>query len=646
MTKIYLNVVGTDIHAEVTGPLTEGMVGTQVKIRYDKSWDGLVKTLVCRSNVDNRAADTSRIIPNVGAESTVAHEVMIAGRTLYLGLEGRSGDGAKVIPTIWADCGRILPGANVDSQEVTMGATPEAWEQLMMQMGNLDGLHTDEKGSLVDAINEAMTKGNGAPGKNGRGILSTVSNDDGSWTFTYDDGTMENVSNEAYMEMALRMEQISKDIIGKKQLTPEFASSAEDCTDPSKLYVLPDGFIYAYMSSANAITIETTYGGYYDKNGAWVEADQATGQRTNLIPVTEGEQFEVTSFGKYQASVIWFTSAETKISHEAYYKEGSNYPPATVTVTTPAGAAYVRFYSYGYGATHLAVKPLQENFAWVSTGHAFVPADYEDRILLLEEKVDYQEEGANDPLHGKKIVYDGDSICYGHGYKGGYAKMIAELTGGSFDNQAVGGARLVTKGSNSWHSVVDNLPNLPTDGDLYCFEGGINDFWTSGMQLGTYNHTNYEGKLDTTTVCGALETIFRYALNNFAGKPVCFVIAHKIQDTAFSKNTAGNTFKEYHDAMVGICQKYSIPYYDAFNDSGLNGWNDVQNALFFADGDGCHPNEEAYKRYYVPQLLDLFRKMMSGGGYYQAIPAVVTSETWTFELADGSVVEKQVVAKW
>ena len=289
---------------------------------------------------------------------------------------------------------------------------------------------------------------------------------------------------------------------------------------------------------------------------------------------------------------------------------------------------------------------MEESYAWANTGHAFVPADYEDRILVLEEKAEYQEEGANDPLHGKKIVYDGDSICYGAGYKGGYAKIIAELTGGTFDNQAVGGGRLVTKGDNSWHSVVDNLPNLPTDGDIYCFEGGINDFWTSGMQLGTFNDSNYEDELDTTTVCGALETIFRYALNTFVGKPVCFVITHKIQETAFTENTAGNTFKEYHDAMVGICQKYSIPYYDAFIESGLNGWNDVQNTMFFTDGDGCHPNEEAYKRYYVPQLLDVFRKLLSGGGYYQAIPAVVESETWTFVLEDGTVVEKQVVAKW
>lgn len=436
------------------------------------------------------------------------------------------------------------------------------------------------------------------------------------------------------------------------QLKPEFANAIEECTDTSKLYVLPDGYIYAYMSSANNIEIETTKGGYYNSNGVWVEQSSAVGQRTNLIPVVEGDRFEVTSMGKYNASVIWFDAAENKLSHETYGISVDT--PETVIVTAPAGAAYVRFYSYTYTLNFLAVTPLNASYSWRNTGHAFVPADYEGRIVDLEEKVEDFGNGVTDPLYGKKIVYDGDSICQGVVNGGGYAKLIAELTGGTYDNQAVGGGRLVTKGNNSWHSVVDNLPNLPADGDIYCFEGGINDYWTNGMQLGTFNHTDFTGELDTTTVCGALETIFRYALNTFVGKPVCFVIVHKIQETAYNPNSVGNTFKEYRDAMVGLCEKYSIPYYDAFSESGLNGWNIAHNEAFFTDGDGCHPNEEGYKRYYVPQLLELFRKIIPQRGttsilYFDAVKefveAAMTTETWTFEMEDGTTVTKQVVVK-
>ena len=238
------------------------------------------------------------------------------------------------------------------------------------------------------------------------------------------------------------------------------------------------------------------------------------------------------------------------------------------------------------------------------------------RISNLEEDsstVDELEELSHSPLYQKKIVYDGDSIAESRKNNGGgYAKLIAEATGSTYVNQAVSGARLTSRESS--HSVVDNLVNLPDDADLYCFEGGINDWW-GNVPIGTCNPNDYEGELDTSTICGAMETIFRHCLNNFPGKPVCFVITHKIQKTAYSPNQNGDTVEDYRNAMVAVCQKYSIPYYDAFNESGLNGWNEVQNELYLnsnatGKGDGCHPNEEGYKRYYVPQLLDLFERML------------------------------------
>lgn len=219
-------------------------------------------------------------------------------------------------------------------------------------------------------------------------------------------------------------------------------------------------------------------------------------------------------------------------------------------------------------------------------------------------------------LSGKKIIYDGDSICEGVYGGGGYAKIIDELTGSISSNEGKGGGRLRTQAGSedNFHSVVDNIENLPKDADLYCFQGGINDWWNYGV-LGNYDEDDFTGELDTTTVCGALEAIFRYALENFEGKPICFVITHKVQSTAYSKNANGNTFTEYHDAMIGICEKYSIPYYDAFCDSGLNGWDDDKSSALLtgnADGvpDGCHPNEEGYRLCYVPQMIELLESLM------------------------------------
>ena len=170
----------------------------------------------------------------------------------------------------------------------------------------------------------------------------------------------------------------------------------------------------------------------------------------------------------------------------------------------------------------------------------------------------------------------------------------------------------VKEGEN-YHSVVDNLSNLPKDADLYCFQAGINDYWTYGV-LGVYDLDDFSGPLDNSTVCGALETIFRYIKN--MDKPVVFIISHRIQGTADSKNAMGDTFEDYHDAMVGICQKYGVPYYDAFFDSGLDGSNTEHNELYLTgnskgEPDGTHPNTEGYMLFYVSQLIEIFEKILN-----------------------------------
>ena len=411
------------------------------------------------------------------------------------------------------------------------------------------------------------------------------------------------------------------------QQTPLFANSVTDCSDTTKVYVLPDGYIYGHILKAGVkpeITIESKDGGYWNYDTQtdkfqWANASGWNAKLTNRIPVTSGDQLSYQGKMQYTGnkSYVWFDANNVEITSNTINSEDT-----PTTLTAPDGSAYLQCASFSNTKTAvLEVKWIKcqaaaPTYQWSSTGHAFVPADYENRIIELEASIGQ----SNSPLKGKKIVYDGDSICESRtgnsaNNGGGYAKLISENTGCVYVNQAVSGARLTSAVNGAtYHSVVDNLTNLPTDGDLYCFEGGINDYWTP-KTLGTFSKTDFTGTLDTNTICGALERIFRYALNTFVGKPICFVITHKIQNTAYRENSNGDTFEDYRNAMVGICEKYSIPYYDAFTNSGLNGWNSIQNTAFLtgnADStpDGCHPNVEGYKRYYVPQLISLFESII------------------------------------
>lgn len=131
----------------------------------------------------------------------------------------------------------------------------------------------------------------------------------------------------------------------------------------------------------------------------------------------------------------------------------------------------------------------------------------------------------------------------------------------------------------------------------------MNDFWNN-VPIGTLSSI-YTGELDKTTLIGALETIFRYAIENFSGKPICYVITH---NPISEKNANGNTLKEFRDAIISVCEKYCIPYFDGYTKCGLNVWNTSQKDLYCPDR--VHPNTEGYKRYYTPQILAMFKEIM------------------------------------
>lgn len=353
------------------------------------------------------------------------------------------------------------------------------------------------------------------------------------------------------------------------------------------------------------IITENMTGFWWNDNGVptFYEDESACSKETNYISVEKGDTFSVTArvsdANCFTANGAWYDTDKNLIS--AIIVTG-DYEIRTMTFTAPVGASYVRFFSMNWGSD-LSKAPLEVSY-------------------LGNEATNT---ASTSPLKGKKIVYDGDSICssWGESRNGGaYPQIIANIVEGTFDNQGVGGGRIVTAegSSDTFHSIVDNLVNLPKDGDLYCFEGGVNDHW-HGVPLGTFSESDYTGTLDKTTFCGALETIFRYAQTNFVGKPICYIITHKCPTSAFSSGYFGSsdTFADFREKALGICEKYSIPVYDAWKDSGINSWNAAQLANFFivsestGTGDGTHPNEAGYRRYYVPQLIDLFERIMPIG---------------------------------
>ena len=127
--------------------LTSGMVGKTVRLLFDESWTALSKIAVFR------AGDICKAVACDTAELVIPAEVLRQPfRKLYVGVSGTDETGNLVIPTIMAEGPMIRYGA--DPTEDSGNGNLPVWKILKEQIGYLEKLKTDDKSSLVAAINE------------------------------------------------------------------------------------------------------------------------------------------------------------------------------------------------------------------------------------------------------------------------------------------------------------------------------------------------------------------------------------------------------------------------------------------------------------------------------------------------------------
>lgn len=270
---------------------------------------------------------------------------------------------------------------------------------------------------------------------------------------------------------------------------------------------------------------------------------------------------------------------------------------------------------------------MTQAYGWLT---CYVP----DQLYVLVEsntpKTTWLKEGGSDwvkiypsgvsggsRLGGKLIAYNGDSICESRfsGFAsngGGYPYLISQIVGGTYENKAVSGGTLAV--SSAGHHICETIAGMNDNADIVCIDGGINDYWLD-VPLGDFSESDFTGEVDNTTVCGALESIFRQAINKWVGIPIVFVIVHKITTTAWTTNGAGYTFAQEREKLIGICKKYSIPYVDMWAEGGLNAYMSALNNAFLNGGgnthpDGCHPDVNGYRKYYVPRLISMFESLL------------------------------------
>lgn len=198
------------------------------------------------------------------------------------------------------------------------------------------------------------------------------------------------------------------------------------------------------------------------------------------------------------------------------------------------------------------------------------------------------------PLKGKIISLNGDSIAAGTGYQGGYGKIIAEENGMTYENVAIGGGTVAYVGANV-HCISRTISNMRTDADYIILDGGGNDA-DSGVPLGTLS-TGYDATLDDTTFAGAFESMLKSAIARFPNKKIGYVFIHKCA-YLFSSSVKDS----YYDIAKSACEKWGIPYCDLNTQTPPLNYIANLKTNYTANGDGYHPNEQGYKLFYVPKI--------------------------------------------
>jgi lysophospholipase L1-like esterase len=218
------------------------------------------------------------------------------------------------------------------------------------------------------------------------------------------------------------------------------------------------------------------------------------------------------------------------------------------------------------------------------------------------------------PLYGKKISLNGDSICRGEGFPGGYGKIIAERNSMAYQNLAISGATVTAEtyfeDGKARHWICRTIDKMDIDSDYAIVEGGVNDASVfpdhRTTELGKLTD-GYDGELDDTTFIGAFESMLKQLIIRFHGKKIGYIAVHKM---AMRFSSDYGTDDNYYLAAKACCEKWGVPFLDLnvsvvpfahFHPDGDPQLYELRK-IYTKNGDGWHPNEAGYKKYYCDKI--------------------------------------------
>lgn len=226
------------------------------------------------------------------------------------------------------------------------------------------------------------------------------------------------------------------------------------------------------------------------------------------------------------------------------------------------------------------------------------------------------------PYKGKTIVAFGDSIIAGWGWKEGTGivqPLKEKYPDGTWINNAESGANIAISNNPAHTPIISQIRSYTGQPDAIIFDGGVNDL-NNNIAMGNISDS-YDSNYDTTTICGAMESALQYVMDTFPLAVKLYIIPH-----SFSKN---NYVDSVHEKMIEICKKWNMPYLDMRKCAQIamtskNKSKYTRNANTGV-GDGVHPTETWYRKFYAPLVDRRLRDL--GIGYTESVTPTIIPVT-------------------
>jgi lysophospholipase L1-like esterase len=259
----------------------------------------------------------------------------------------------------------------------------------------------------------------------------------------------------------------------------------------------------------------------------------------------------------------------------------------------------------------IAYTTPSTGYAWANTGHAFVPAEYEDRIVELEGAVEVLKSGG--AHSGARWFALGDSITQGwtsavdstadSGYKQylntntaeRWVNIVAAMNGYALTNHGVGGTGYLRKSDTTMNAreLVDTIDFSQCDFVTLAY--GVND-WKYAVNIGSLD--------DDIAAGGSMVANMRYVIQKIlTDNPLCkiFVITPincrslGTYATNWGINYAGDAannlgLEDIFELQKAVCEYHGIELIDMTHSSVVNREN-IKSAL----ADNVHPTVECHK---------------------------------------------------